>query len=95
MVCYEEKNGIYEEEKEWTTVNSLNKISEILGITFNDFVFSCFMPQYNPNEILNRDNAERKDIISKFIKIDYFDKINSSIKIDLKVINKHIKELEE
>jgi len=92
---FEKIDGIYQEEKQWTMLNSQSRILEILGLTFNDFVFSCFMPQYNPNEILNRDNAERKDVISKFIKIDYFDTINSNVKVDLKVINKQIKELEE
>ena len=74
---YESKNGVYEEEKQWTVSNAQTRIAEIIGITFDDFVFSCIMPQYNINEILNRDNAERKDVISKFIKIDYFDNVDN------------------
>ena len=79
----------------WDLNDTNGKIAEFLGITYNDFLFSCVMPQYNPREILNLPNKERKKIISRYLKIDYFDKIYKQVDDDLKELSQKGEDLTE
>jgi DNA repair exonuclease SbcCD ATPase subunit len=69
----------YIEESGWVNNDITNNIQELLGLSYEDFLYGCLMPQYNPMEILSRGNKERKELISNFLKLDFFEEIHKNI----------------
>ena len=55
-------------------------IQDLIGLTYEDFLFSVIMTQDTSTEILKVPNNKRKKIINNFLKIDFFDKIYEHVK---------------
>lgn len=81
---YEFKDNLFIERNNWINNDASNDIINLLGFTYDDFIYGCLMPQYNPLEILNMKNKDRKDIINKFLRLNFLDDINAKVKDDLK-----------
>lgn len=89
MSIYKNIDGEYKEFSSISFNEAKKIVTELIGISYEDFIFSCLMPQYGGCEILDIDNIKRKEIISKFLMLDFFDDIYDRVKSDIK-ISQHI-----
>lgn len=58
-------------------------ICDLLGLQYEEFVFLCTMPKNSRNEFLDRSNAEKKDLISKLLNMEYLANIEKRVKTEL------------
>ena len=59
---------------------TIEKIQNIVGITYEQFMTSNMMAQTGNKTLLEMSNQERKDTIYKYLNLDIFDKLNSECK---------------
>lgn len=58
-------------------------IIDLLGLDYEEFIFFCLMPKDSKYEIIDKDNSEKKELVSKILNIDYFENIYENVKKDL------------
>ena len=58
-------------------------ICDLLGLQYEEFVFLCTMPKNSRNEFLDRSNAEKKELISKLLNMEYLTNIEKKVKNEL------------
>jgi DNA repair exonuclease SbcCD ATPase subunit len=74
------KNG--SEIKEWTKRNYNEYIQELLGFDYIEFIYLSFMAKESNNEIIDKTNLERQELISNILNLNFFDEIYEKVKID-------------
>jgi DNA repair exonuclease SbcCD ATPase subunit len=99
---FEMKENEYVNIPDYTTKDLTAKIQQIINLSYEDFVFSCLLPQYNSIQLLDIDNAKRKDVLSRCLKLDFFDDIHKDVNTDIRInkreldiLNARITDLEE
>lgn len=85
---YEYINNDYVEIFKLDMQKKLNKIEELIGLSYEDFVFSFLMPQYNAREILDIDNSDRKKLLIKLFKLKFLKELFIHASSDLKKLIK-------
>jgi len=93
---FELVDGSFIKDKEkCNNSETIKDLLNSLGITYDDFLFSCISLQTNSREILDRKNNERKNIISKFLKLDFLNNIFKKVSNDIKENNLNICKLKK
>jgi len=79
-----------------TISDNLKEISKIIGITFEEYMITSMMTQFNNLSLIHKDNADRKDILYNFLRLNIFDDLYTNTKeiyntTNLELINKQNK----
>ena len=75
---YKDSNEI----KEWTKRNYNEYIQDILGFDYLEFIYMSFMAKESNNEIIDKTNLERQELISNILNLNFFDEIYDKVKLD-------------
>lgn len=75
------KNDI--ETKEWSKRNFNDYIQNIIGCDYNQFVYLSFITKDLNNEIIDRRNGERQELITNMLNMNYFTDIFNMVKSNL------------
>ncbi|AYV76419.1 MAG: putative hydrolase [Terrestrivirus sp.] len=79
-----------------TISDNLKEISKIIGITFEEYMITSMMTQFNNLSLIHKDNADRKDILYNFLRLNIFDDLYTNAKeiynaTNIELINKQNK----
>lgn len=75
--------------------NNTEKVVRKLMGTFEDFAMTCLSRQGDLNNFINEGSTQRKAILSKFLDLDYLEKLYDSVKIEMNDIKYSSKGLYE
>ena len=67
-------------------------LRKIIG-TSDDFFYTCLSPQGNMNLFINEKSTVRKQMLTRFLDIDYFEELHNSVKSDISPYKSKLKSI--
>ena len=86
---HSEENIDLNDEQRRETEKILRKI---IG-TSDDFFYTCLSPQGNMNLFINEKSTVRKQMLTRFLDIDYFEELHNSVKSDISPFKSKLKSI--